>query len=89
MELIQLVVTCQIELMITGFQSSDLTRDLSVSSELWNFIYLFLLCRRRTLAQYLGKLEKDMEERDILIIFQQMLSALKYIHGNNILHRLD
>ncbi|XP_029199657.2 uncharacterized protein LOC114964483 isoform X1 [Acropora millepora] len=40
-----------------------------------------------TLAQYLGKLEKDMEERDILIIFQQMLSALKYIHGNNILHR--
>lgn len=40
-----------------------------------------------TLAQYLAKLEKDMEERDILIIFQQMLSALKYIHGNNILHR--
>ena len=41
----------------------------------------------RTLAQYLARLEKDMEERDILIIFQQMLSALKYIHVNNILHR--
>ncbi|XP_048580556.1 uncharacterized protein LOC5518663 isoform X2 [Nematostella vectensis] len=40
-----------------------------------------------TLAQYLTKLEKDMEEKDILNMFQQMLSALKYIHNNNILHR--
>lgn len=44
-------------------------------------------CDCRTLAQYLSRLEKDMEEREILIIFQQMLSALKYIHVNNILHR--
>lgn len=40
-----------------------------------------------TLAQYLSRLEKDLEEREILLIFQQMLSALKYIHVNNILHR--
>jgi len=46
-----------------------------------------LYCDCRTLAQYLSRLEKDMEEREILIIFQQMLSALKYIHVNNILHR--
>ena len=41
----------------------------------------------RTLAQHLTKLEREMEEREILTMFQEMLSALKYIHDNQILHR--
>ena len=47
---------------------------------------LLLTCR--TLAQHLAKMDKDMEEKEILLTYQQMLSALKYIHDNNILHRL-
>ena len=56
---------------------------------LWIFFLYSGLCTFpcRTLAQYLSRLEKDLEEREILLIFQQMLSALKYIHVNNILHR--
>ena len=57
----------------------------------WLFFFLTdcsqTACNYRTLAQYLAKLEKDMEEKEILIKYQQMLSALKYIHVNNILHR--
>jgi NIMA (never in mitosis gene a)-related kinase len=40
-----------------------------------------------TLAQYLAGREKDLEEKEILLLFQQMVDALCYIHSNNILHR--
>ncbi|XP_065681888.1 uncharacterized protein LOC100207375 isoform X1 [Hydra vulgaris] len=40
-----------------------------------------------TLADYLSKQENDMDERDILIIFSQMVSAIKYCHDHCILHR--
>ena len=41
----------------------------------------------RTLAQYLANREKDVEEKEILLLFQQMVDALCYIHSNSILHR--
>ena len=46
-----------------------------------------LITNYSTLAQYLAKVEKDLDEREILTMFQQMSSALKYIHDNQILHR--
>ena len=48
-----------------------------------------LITNYSTLAQYLAKVEKDLDEREILTMFQQMSSALKYIHDNQILHRWD
>eukprot|EP00794_Sanderia_malayensis_P019541 gene19541-21473_t len=42
-----------------------------------------------TLAQYLLKLDKELEEQEILLMFQQMVSAIKYIHEHNILHRSE
>ncbi|XP_065064010.1 uncharacterized protein LOC135690390 isoform X1 [Rhopilema esculentum] len=40
-----------------------------------------------TLGQYLSKLEKELDEKEILLMFQEMVSAIKYIHDHNILHR--
>ena len=40
-----------------------------------------------TLSDYLAKQEIELEERDILIMFSQMVSAIKYCHDHNILHR--
>jgi len=40
-----------------------------------------------TLAQKLAKREYQMEEKDILEMFQQMVAAIRHIHGHNILHR--
>lgn len=40
-----------------------------------------------TLHEFLAKQESDLEEKEILIMFSQMVSALKYCHDNNILHR--
>ena len=48
-----------------------------------DFIYLL----NRTLAEYLSHSTKEMEEKEILMMFQQMADALCYIHLNNILHR--
>eukprot|EP00118_Oscarella_pearsei_P007211 m.34505 g.34505 ORF g.34505 m.34505 type:complete len:1380 (+) comp31989_c0_seq3:167-4306(+) len=40
-----------------------------------------------TLAEYLSHSTKELEEKEILMMFQQMADALCYIHSNNILHR--
>jgi len=40
-----------------------------------------------TLTDYLAKQDNDLEEREILIMFSQMVSAIKYCHDHNILHR--
>ena len=42
----------------------------------------------RTLAQYITNSERELEEKEILLMCQQMVDALCYIHSNNILHRL-
>lgn len=40
-----------------------------------------------TLAQMLAKRDTQMEERQILQMFAQMVAAVQYLHSNNILHR--
>uniref|UniRef100_A0A914WAL0 non-specific serine/threonine protein kinase n=1 Tax=Plectus sambesii TaxID=2011161 RepID=A0A914WAL0_9BILA len=40
-----------------------------------------------TLAQFLSKRESRLEEREILHMFQQMISAVCYLHHNSVLHR--
>lgn len=40
-----------------------------------------------TLAQLLSKRDQPLEERRILEMFQQMVSAIKHIHGHKVLHR--
>lgn len=40
-----------------------------------------------TLAQYLTKLDREMEEKDILKMFYEMTLALQCIHQHKILHR--
>ena len=40
-----------------------------------------------TLAQLLAKRDQPLEERRILEMFSQMVAAIRYIHGHNILHR--
>lgn len=40
-----------------------------------------------TLAQLLSRQNRPMDERDILIMFRQVVSAIKYMHDHNILHR--
>ncbi|CAL1274048.1 unnamed protein product [Larinioides sclopetarius] len=39
------------------------------------------------LAQYLAQMKNLMEEKDILLLFKQIVSALKHMHDHNILHR--
>ena len=41
----------------------------------------------RTLGQFLSKLDKELDEKEIVLMFQEMVMALKYIHEHNILHR--
>ncbi|CAE1157357.1 Serine/threonine-protein kinase nekl-2,Serine/threonine-protein kinase Nek8,Serine/threonine-protein kinase Nek3,Serine/threonine-protein kinase Nek1,Serine/threonine-protein kinase Nek5,Serine/threonine-protein kinase Nek2,Probable serine/threonine-protein kinase nek3,Serine/threonine-protein kinase Nek4 [Acanthosepion pharaonis] len=40
-----------------------------------------------TLAQFLANRDKALEERDILLIFQHIVSAIRYTHKVKILHR--
>ncbi|KAK3766064.1 hypothetical protein RRG08_002301 [Elysia crispata] len=40
-----------------------------------------------TLAQYLAKQDRPMEEKDILLMFQQIVAAIRHIHSHNVLHR--
>ncbi|GFO11680.1 serine/threonine-protein kinase nek8 [Plakobranchus ocellatus] len=40
-----------------------------------------------TLAQHLAKQDKPMDEKDILLMFQQIVAAIRHIHSHNILHR--
>ncbi|GFR93665.1 serine/threonine-protein kinase Nek8 [Elysia marginata] len=40
-----------------------------------------------TLAQYLAKQDKPMKEKDILLMFQQIVAAIRHIHSHNVLHR--
>ncbi|EDV29650.1 uncharacterized protein TRIADDRAFT_19228 [Trichoplax adhaerens] len=40
-----------------------------------------------TLQQYLSQANEELDEREILHIFKQIVSALRYIHSYNILHR--
>lgn len=40
-----------------------------------------------TLAQLLSRQNRPMDERDILMMFRQVVSAIKYMHDHNILHR--
>ena len=40
-----------------------------------------------TLAQHLAKQEKSMDEKDILLMFQQIVAAIRHMHSHNILHR--
>lgn len=40
-----------------------------------------------TLAQFLAKQEDYLKEPDIMYMFEQMLSAVAYLHDNNVLHR--
>ena len=53
--------------------------------EFFSAYLIFLFCR--TLSQFLSKQDKPMEEKEILLIFHQMIAAIKYIHEHNILHR--
>ncbi|XP_007907859.1 serine/threonine-protein kinase Nek8-like [Callorhinchus milii] len=40
-----------------------------------------------TLAQYLAQQDGELEERDILNLFHQMVAAISYLHEHNVLHR--
>ncbi|CAG0891893.1 unnamed protein product [Cyprideis torosa] len=40
-----------------------------------------------TLAQYLSSLNRTLEEREVLVIFHQIVSAIRHMHEHNILHR--
>ncbi|GIY41712.1 hypothetical protein CDAR_428491 [Caerostris darwini] len=39
------------------------------------------------LAQYLAQMKSFIEEKDILLLFKQIVSAIKHMHDHNILHR--
>uniref|UniRef100_UPI00398E6731 serine/threonine-protein kinase Nek9-like n=1 Tax=Pristiophorus japonicus TaxID=55135 RepID=UPI00398E6731 len=40
-----------------------------------------------TLAQYLAQQDRELEEREILNLFHQMMAATCYLHEHNVLHR--
>ncbi|CAG0889811.1 unnamed protein product [Darwinula stevensoni] len=40
-----------------------------------------------TLASWLAQLTRRLEEREILVVFHQIVSAIRHIHQHNILHR--
>ncbi|XP_053387860.1 uncharacterized protein LOC123541853 [Mercenaria mercenaria] len=40
-----------------------------------------------TLAKYLSSLQNPLEERDLILMFQQMVAAIRHIHEHKILHR--
>ena len=40
-----------------------------------------------TLAQYLSSQAKRIDERTILVIFHQIVSAVRHMHEHNVLHR--
>lgn len=44
-------------------------------------------CSGGNLADFLSSLSKPMKEMEILIIFEQIVSAISYIHDRNIVHR--
>ncbi|XP_054713786.1 LOW QUALITY PROTEIN: serine/threonine-protein kinase Nek8-like [Uloborus diversus] len=39
------------------------------------------------LAQYLSQMKSPMEEKEILLLFKQIVAAIKHMHDHNILHR--
>ncbi|XP_071033835.1 serine/threonine-protein kinase Nek8 isoform X3 [Parasteatoda tepidariorum] len=39
------------------------------------------------LAQYLAQMKTSLDEKDILLFFKQIVSAIKHMHDHNILHR--
>lgn len=41
----------------------------------------------RTLAQLLARREDYLDETEIIYLFEQMISAVTYLHDNNVLHR--
>ena len=52
------------------------------------YIYFFFFSLSlRTLSQFLAQQEKPMEEREVLMMFHQIVAAIKHIHEHNILHR--
>lgn len=40
-----------------------------------------------TLAQFLANQAKRLDERNILVIFHQIVSAVRHMHEHNVLHR--
>lgn len=50
---------------------------------------LSLNVHSRTLAQLLARREDYMDETEIIYLFDQMISAVTYLHDNNVLHRSD
>ena len=40
-----------------------------------------------TLAQMLSRRARRLDEREILMLFRQIVAAIRYMHDHNILHR--
>ena len=40
-----------------------------------------------TLAQMLAQRARHLDERQIILLFRQIVAAIRYMHENNILHR--
>lgn len=50
---------------------------------------LIVLAEFRTLAQLLARREDYLEESEIMYLFEQIISAVTYLHDNNVLHRFQ